>query len=238
LTTPGHPFWVARQGWKPAGQLLPGDLLYSAHASVPCVLAETETIVREDLTFNLEVAGFHNYFVSGAGLLVHNASTIGKLWPRDAVRLAVQRLPLMQDLRGSPYLPKATPSLDILEAALKARLKAGIEPDDFARFNVSVWRVSVKGQGEHILTRTNTPRLGHAEEEIRQEIFKELGGIGNVIVREIFTERIPCEGCHAMLTHDVPNAPVFYIVSLGGRTDPRGERLMAAWGKVLKALGE
>jgi hypothetical protein len=244
LTTPGHPFWVAQQGWKQAGQLLPGDLLYSAHASRPCALGETETITREDLTFNLEVAEFHNYFVSAAGLLVHNASTIGKLWSPAAIEKAVMKLPVTQYFRDPRYRPFAERSPKVLARAFEIRLAEGIEDlDKLAGRNVSVWKVRVKATGEEVLLHdVNVPAsksggIGyHSEPLILQQIIDKYGSIKNVDVLQIFTERIPCEGCDTILVDKVSEAPIFYIISLGGRTDPRGEALWSAWQKVLKEL--
>jgi RHS repeat-associated protein len=71
--TPEHPFWVQGKGWIPANKLLRGDVLKGMNETRQLVLA----VVQDDRyadTFNFEVSGTHNYFVGGAGILVHNAS--------------------------------------------------------------------------------------------------------------------------------------------------------------------
>ncbi|MBD0256487.1 MAG: hypothetical protein ICV83_12280 [Cytophagales bacterium] len=78
-----HPFYINGH-WLPAGQLQKGDQLTLAQGSVtasvrgdyltPAMarvdsIAYLDTLVR---VYNLEVAGFHTYFVGTQGVLVHN----------------------------------------------------------------------------------------------------------------------------------------------------------------------
>lgn len=69
--SPEHPFWVLSQGWQEAGKLKPGTLLASKDGQALCV----ESVVsRQGLftVYNIEVEGFHTYFVSPLSILVHN----------------------------------------------------------------------------------------------------------------------------------------------------------------------
>ena len=69
--TPEHPFWVEGTGWTRAGDLIPGQLIPSAHGGwlrVGSVLWPH----RFATVFNLEVEGVHTYFAGGLGAWVHN----------------------------------------------------------------------------------------------------------------------------------------------------------------------
>jgi hypothetical protein len=68
-TTPGHPFWVAGEGWRMAKLLKPGDQLHSIKGGV--VIDEVNTQPGEPV-FNLIVDRFHNYFVGDAMLIAHD----------------------------------------------------------------------------------------------------------------------------------------------------------------------
>jgi len=74
--TPEHPFWVLGEGWVPAGQLRPGDLLLGADGAPQRILT-VEARDERASHHNLEVEGWHTYFVSGGEnqtpVWVHNA---------------------------------------------------------------------------------------------------------------------------------------------------------------------
>ena len=66
-----HPFWVAGRGWVAAEQLAPGDALSTADmtgATVTSVTARPKPLTA----WNLEVSGYHSFFVGRTGLWVHN----------------------------------------------------------------------------------------------------------------------------------------------------------------------
>jgi hypothetical protein len=71
-TTDTHPFWVQDVGWVAARDLNAGTHLQTKTESW---LAIDKVATHTGLTtvYNFEVAGFHTYFVSDLGLLVHNA---------------------------------------------------------------------------------------------------------------------------------------------------------------------
>lgn len=76
--TPGHPFWVEGRGWTLAGDLDIGDRIETAdEPSVEVVgaasLAATQTV------YNLEVRGYHTYFVGDDGAWVHNICDCGRM---------------------------------------------------------------------------------------------------------------------------------------------------------------
>jgi Pretoxin HINT domain len=70
-TTEGHRFWVADVGWVAAKDLNAGAHLQTKSESwlgIDRVEKHTEVAT----VYNFEVQGFHTYFVSDLGLLVHN----------------------------------------------------------------------------------------------------------------------------------------------------------------------
>ena len=74
--TPGHPFWVAGQGWRMAKQLAAGNRLHALSGGVPVnrveyLEAETEP---GSLAYNLIVADYDSYFVGDRGVLVHDTT--------------------------------------------------------------------------------------------------------------------------------------------------------------------
>jgi RHS repeat-associated protein len=71
-TTENHPFWVKDVGWVAAKDLAAGAQLETKSESwlgVDKVEKHTEVAT----VYNFEVQGFHTYFVSDLGLLVHNS---------------------------------------------------------------------------------------------------------------------------------------------------------------------
>ena len=83
--SPEHPFWIPEAGWCQAGTLTPGTSLRAKSG----VLVTVDTVKREagsSAVFNIEVEGFHTYFVSDLGILVHNkgelADPVGQLRSR------------------------------------------------------------------------------------------------------------------------------------------------------------
>jgi RHS repeat-associated protein len=77
LTTDEHPFWVNECGWVPAKSLTAGDRLL-VYNELPAVVLWTRYEHHSEgvAVYNIEVDGFHTYFVAGdcesAAVLVHN----------------------------------------------------------------------------------------------------------------------------------------------------------------------
>ncbi len=69
--TSEHPFWVKGQGWTKAHRLAPGDLVYARHDRWARVVS---TVPRPgvEYVYNLEVGGYHTFFVGEVGVWVHN----------------------------------------------------------------------------------------------------------------------------------------------------------------------
>ncbi len=91
-----HPFWVENVGWVGAGSLTAGEMVKAIDGTDKAVVAVQ--IFAADITvYNFEVENTHAYFVSGAGLLVHNASELppgGK--PTQMVDISKLRTPASQ----------------------------------------------------------------------------------------------------------------------------------------------
>ncbi|MCW8139619.1 MAG: Hint domain-containing protein, partial [Planctomycetota bacterium] len=63
-STPNHPIWRAGGGFVPAGLLRPGDVLRGDDGA-PLVVERVVTCEETAPTWNLEVEGWHTYFVAG-----------------------------------------------------------------------------------------------------------------------------------------------------------------------------
>ena len=77
-TTDNHPFYVEGKGWVPAIELEAGDQLRTADGEIETVSrVEVEYLDEAVLIYNLEVEGYHTYFVSDESVLVHNSYESG-----------------------------------------------------------------------------------------------------------------------------------------------------------------
>jgi Pretoxin HINT domain len=69
--TEEHPFWVPEQGWVAAKDLHQGTVVQTEGGAI----VDVDRVDRRDenvKVYNFEVEGFHTYFVSDLGVLVHN----------------------------------------------------------------------------------------------------------------------------------------------------------------------
>jgi RHS repeat-associated protein len=69
--TPEHPFRVAANGWVRAGDLLPGDELFTSKGGWLWVIGATWRVGTHTV-YNFEVADFHTYFAGESSAWVHN----------------------------------------------------------------------------------------------------------------------------------------------------------------------
>jgi Pretoxin HINT domain len=74
--TPNHEFWVVDKGWLQAEDLGIGSLLQTEDGRTVDVDGITKR-EKSILVYNFEVDGFHSYFVSKFGVLVHNMTCDG-----------------------------------------------------------------------------------------------------------------------------------------------------------------
>lgn len=68
--TPEHPLWSVADGWKWAGDLAGGEQIDSLNG--PLTLLSATSVAEPQMVFNLEVDGFHTYFVGESGVWAHN----------------------------------------------------------------------------------------------------------------------------------------------------------------------
>jgi hypothetical protein len=70
-TTAEHPFWVKGQGWTKVSNLKLGQLL-ELKSGKTATITEVKDAGWKTTVYNIEVEGFHTYFVEGSGVWVHN----------------------------------------------------------------------------------------------------------------------------------------------------------------------
>ncbi|MDL2275862.1 HINT domain-containing protein [Desulfosarcina sp. OttesenSCG-928-G10] len=75
--TAGHPFWEKTRGWVGARELLPGDEVFTSTGGWLRVTGGTWLAERQTV-YNIEVEGFHTYFVGHSQVWVHNMCRRGQ----------------------------------------------------------------------------------------------------------------------------------------------------------------
>jgi Flp pilus assembly pilin Flp len=90
--TPGHQFYIEEQGWTRADEL-DATPLWSSTAGVVATALASEA--RFTTVYNLEVEGFHTYYVGESRVLVHNQTAT----------------PSQRNCQGNPAGPGTTPPI-------------------------------------------------------------------------------------------------------------------------------
>ena len=73
VTTPSHPFYSPVKGWTDAVNLRAGDVLVLVNGEYVVVEKIEHEILEAPVTvYNFQVEDFHTYYVTDAGVLVHN----------------------------------------------------------------------------------------------------------------------------------------------------------------------
>jgi len=99
-TTPEHPFWVEGKGFVKAGELKSGDRLRVSDGSSKEVTDVTQEELEEPVqVYNFEVEDWHTYYVSEAGVLVHNDCTAK---PGQGAGKATNEPYIPKDANGNP----------------------------------------------------------------------------------------------------------------------------------------
>ena len=76
ITTPGHPFYAPHKGWTEAADLRAGDILVLVNGEYVVVEKIQHELLEAPIpVYNFNVDGFHTYFVTNLGVLVHNRCT-------------------------------------------------------------------------------------------------------------------------------------------------------------------
>ena len=79
-----HPFYSPVKGWTDAVQLRAGDILVLVNGEYVVVEKVQHEILEAPVTvYNFNVSDYHTYYVTDAGVLVHNSCNHGKEWARE-----------------------------------------------------------------------------------------------------------------------------------------------------------
>lgn len=132
VTTPGHPFYSPVKGWTDAVHLRAGDILVLVNGEYVVVEKIQHELLEAPIhVYNFNVAGFHTYYVTNAGVLVHNGCGSPKL-PKNGTRLEVDdALDLADDFLGPGYTEPSPGRFLSADGARQVRMK----PSDLARVN-------------------------------------------------------------------------------------------------------
>ena len=73
ICTPSHPFYSPVKGWTEAVNLRAGDILVLVNGEYVVVeKVQHELLENPVKVYNFQVEGYHTYYVSSMGVLVHN----------------------------------------------------------------------------------------------------------------------------------------------------------------------
>jgi len=114
--TPNHPFWVSREGWTALQNLRPGNALELSNGATATVLSAHNT-GHTATVYNMEVDGFHTYYVGEAGVWVHNADcgarsrelNVGDVHKQSGHKV-LAKIPFAESVDSRAGMPKASPS--------------------------------------------------------------------------------------------------------------------------------
>ncbi len=102
VTTPGHPFYSPVKGWTDAVQLRAGDILVLVNGEYVVVEKVQHEILEAPVTvYNFQVEGYHTYYVTNSGVLVHNTCFNPKANSSRAAKLSNGSKVFLQD--SGPY---------------------------------------------------------------------------------------------------------------------------------------
>lgn len=87
VSTPGHPFYSPVKGWTDAVHLRAGDILVLVNGEYVVVEKVQHELLEAPIhVYNFNVEGFHTYYVSNTGVLVHNScrgNAVRKAWKNE-----------------------------------------------------------------------------------------------------------------------------------------------------------
>ena len=99
IATPAHPFYSPVKGWTDAVHLRAGDILVLVNGEYVVVEKVQHEILEAPITvYNFQVDGYHTYYVSQTGVLVHN--TCGRTGKQTRLRELADDDKLSSALRG------------------------------------------------------------------------------------------------------------------------------------------
>ena len=87
VATPTHPFYCPVKGWTDAAHLRAGDILVLVNGEYVVVEKVQHELLESPVkVYNFQVADYHTYYVSDAGVLVHNTcrgNAVRKAWQNE-----------------------------------------------------------------------------------------------------------------------------------------------------------
>lgn len=87
ICTPGHPFYSPVKGWTDAVNLRAGDILVLVNGEYVVVEKVQHELLESPVKVNnFQVEGYHTYYVSSSGVLVHNScrgDAVKKAWKSE-----------------------------------------------------------------------------------------------------------------------------------------------------------
>lgn len=126
----------------------------------------------------------------------------------------------------------------LLDRAVNERShNAGTSLEAFRHYNVAIIKAQVDGRTTFLEAGNFPQRYGglmHSEEYLISQVH-ELGGNDNVVVEQIYSERIPCwQNCMPKIRENWPHADVFYTVRsrihIGPMEMSKARQLMVSYG--------
>ncbi len=160
--TPRHPFHVAGGAWREADHLAAGDRVDTADGRWLEVVSETLEPATATV-YNLEVEGFHSYFVGAHEAWVHNGCSIAPspeeqqhlrelgTDPKKGFQQAEQDAAQLLEERVGPLVRSPDSDYDWTSPDGKTTYDAvgPLPPQALARFNIDEFTASING---HLLT--------------------------------------------------------------------------------------
>lgn len=87
VATPSHPFYSPVKGWTAAVHLRAGDILVLVNGEYVVVEKVQHELLESPVkVYNFQVEDYHTYYVSDAGVLVHNScrsNAVKKAWKNE-----------------------------------------------------------------------------------------------------------------------------------------------------------
>ncbi|MGJ4787375.1 polymorphic toxin-type HINT domain-containing protein, partial [Leptospira koniambonensis] len=193
-TTWNHPFYLQQGLWVKAKDLMTGDLSVTAEGKVATVASVVESIQNETV-YNFEVEENHTYFVSKAGVLVHNYDIEkGLVQGGDTISSIRKEL---NEKYGTSYTDEDIARMNGLIS--KDKIYPGtmiVSPELFESLPVELKRqyFNNKQKGSIITDATRTITLAGGYSGIFHEVNGEVGSLAAIKERGSFAQNITYYG--------------------------------------------
>jgi hypothetical protein len=137
VATPSHPFWVEYRGWVEAADIRAGEELRLEEDGMTAAVEwiEYETLPAPVPVYNLEVADWHTYYVSGESVLVHNRCDMNFPFPFENIRNAKMLVSWLKGIQNNRILLTLEQVQEVLETAKKYGVKVSADAHDLSNFH-------------------------------------------------------------------------------------------------------